>query len=55
MWQAIFTSGIILPTPFTQARYYHRSINPKKLIDVNFSSLSPKLTMAMTIKLYKVP
>ncbi len=33
MWQAIFTSGTVLPTPFTQAQYYHRSLNPKKLIE----------------------
>lgn len=55
MWQAIYTSGTILPTPFTQARYHHRSLNPKKLIDIKFSSLSSKMTMAMTIKLYKLP
>lgn len=37
-----FTSGQVLPTPFAQARYYHRSLNPKKLIDVQFSSLPKK-------------
>lgn len=31
-WQAIYTSGTVLPTPFTKAIYYHRSLNPKKLI-----------------------
>ncbi|RCN32643.1 Myristoyl-CoA:protein N-myristoyltransferase domain protein [Ancylostoma caninum] len=36
-------------------RYWHRSLNPKKLIDVRFSHLSAKMTMARTIKLYKLP
>lgn len=36
-------------------RYWHRSLNPKKLIDVKFSHLSSKMTMARTIKLYKLP
>ena len=36
-------------------RYYHRSLNPKKLIDVGFSHLAPRMTMARTIKLYKLP
>ncbi|PIO64967.1 Myristoyl-CoA:protein N-myristoyltransferase domain protein [Teladorsagia circumcincta] len=36
-------------------RYWHRSLNPKKLIDVKFSHLSAKMTMARTIKLYKLP
>jgi glycylpeptide N-tetradecanoyltransferase len=36
IWQAVYTAGTLIPTPVTQARYYHRSLNPKKLIDVNF-------------------
>ena len=27
----------VIPTPITHCRYYHRSLNPKKLIDVKFS------------------
>lgn len=36
-------------------RYYHRSLNPKKLIDVKFSHLSKNMTMQRTLKLYKLP
>lgn len=36
-------------------RYWHRSLNPKKLIDVGFSRLANHMTMARTIKLYKLP
>ena len=34
--------------------YWHRSLNPKKLIEVGFSHLGARMTMARTIKLYKV-
>eukprot|EP01130_Rhizamoeba_saxonica_P001412 TRINITY_DN11272_c0_g1_i1.p1 TRINITY_DN11272_c0_g1~~TRINITY_DN11272_c0_g1_i1.p1 ORF type:complete len:404 (+),score=88.77 TRINITY_DN11272_c0_g1_i1:38-1213(+) len=54
-WQAVFTAGITLPTPVASCRYYHRSLNPKKLIEVKFSALRRRMTMARTIKLYRVP
>jgi hypothetical protein len=34
--------------------YWHRALNPKKLIEVGFSHLGARMTMARTIKLYKV-
>lgn len=55
IWQAVYTAGVVLPRPISECRYYHRSLNPKKLIDVGFSHLGPRMTMARTIKLYKVP
>eukprot|EP00002_Diphylleia_rotans_P010549 TRINITY_DN2104_c0_g1_i1.p1 TRINITY_DN2104_c0_g1~~TRINITY_DN2104_c0_g1_i1.p1 ORF type:complete len:324 (-),score=76.76 TRINITY_DN2104_c0_g1_i1:612-1583(-) len=55
IWQAAYTAGIVIPTPVTSCRYYHRSLNPKKLIEVGFSFLAPRMTMARTIKLYKLP
>lgn len=35
--------------------YYHRSLNPKKLIETGFSHLGRNKSMALTVKLYKVP
>merc|ERR1740139_102089 len=55
IWQAVYTAGVVLPRPVSECRYYHRSLNPKKLIEVGFSHLGPRMTMARTIKLYKVP
>jgi glycylpeptide N-tetradecanoyltransferase len=39
IWQAAYTAGVVLPKPVAVCRYWHRSLNPKKLIDVGFSSL----------------
>ncbi|CRH04009.1 glycylpeptide N-tetradecanoyltransferase, putative [Plasmodium relictum] len=54
IWQAIYTAGVYLPKPLSDARYFHRSINVKKLIEIGFSSLNPRLTMSRAIKLYKI-
>ena len=54
-WQAVYTAGVVIPTPISKNRYYHRSLNPRKLIDVGFSRLARNMTMQRTIKLYSVP
>mmetsp|Transcript_6214 Transcript_6214/g.11053 ORF Transcript_6214/g.11053 Transcript_6214/m.11053 type:complete len:452 (-) Transcript_6214:36-1391(-) len=53
-WQAIYTAGVKIPKPIGVAQYFHRSLNPKKLISVGFSRLHPRMTMASTLRLYKV-
>lgn len=55
VFQAVYTAGVVLPVPVGSARYYHRSLNPKKLINVGFSKLPPRMTMARMMKLYKLP
>lgn len=55
IWQATYTAGVKLPGTVGECRYYHRSINPQKLIEVGFSHLRPKTTMSMTKKLYALP
>ncbi|BDA48372.1 Glycylpeptide N-tetradecanoyltransferase 1 [Coccomyxa sp. Obi] len=55
IWQAAYTAGVVLPKPMATAQYWHRSLNPKKLISVGFSRLAPRMTLARTLKLYKLP
>ena len=55
IFQAAYTAGIVLPKPVACCRYYHRSLNPKKLIEVGFSRLAPRMTLTRTIKLYALP
>ncbi|OQS07359.1 kinesin [Thraustotheca clavata] len=55
IWQAIYTAGVVLPMPVSSCRYFHRSLNPKKLIEVGFSHLAPNTTMTRTIKQLKLP
>ncbi|XP_003742391.1 glycylpeptide N-tetradecanoyltransferase 2 [Galendromus occidentalis] len=55
VFQAAYTAGVVLPKPVGICRYWHRSLNPKKLIDVKFSHLTRNMTMQRTLKLYKLP
>ncbi|XP_046979481.1 glycylpeptide N-tetradecanoyltransferase 2-like [Schistocerca americana] len=55
IFQAVYTAGVILPKPVGTCRYWHRSLNPKKLIEVKFSHLKRNMTMQRTLKLYRLP
>lgn len=52
IWQAAYTAGVVLPKPVATAQYWHRSLNPKKLISVGFSRLAvraPTIPDALTL------
>ena len=55
IWQAIYTAGIVIPVPIGKTTYWHRSLNPKKLLDVGFSSLPPDKDKARYVKHLKLP
>lgn len=40
IFQAVYTAGVVLPKPVTTCRYWHRSLNPKKLIEVVIDCVS---------------
>ena len=44
-----------MPKPVATCRYWHRSLNPKKLVEVNFCPLGHNMTMQRQIKLMKLP
>jgi glycylpeptide N-tetradecanoyltransferase len=60
IWQAVYTAGVLVPKPIAKTRYWHRNLNPPKLISIGFSSIPRgyakfKDPLEMTIKYYKVP
>ena len=55
IFQAVYTAGAKIPTPFSGATYWHRSLNPKKLLDVRFSSKPAAMSKSAYFKLNKVP
>ena len=55
IFQAVYTAGVVLPTPVAQCRYWHRSLSPKKLIDIRFSYLPQGTSLAKHIRKYKLP
>ncbi|KAM7537791.1 hypothetical protein Aperf_G00000059545 [Anoplocephala perfoliata] len=55
IFQAVYTSGVVLPRPVGTCRYWHRPLNPRKLVDVGFSHLTRTMTLQRAIKLYRLP
>jgi glycylpeptide N-tetradecanoyltransferase len=55
IWQALYTAGIVLPSPVSTCRYYHRSINWPKLYDVGFSPLPYGSTAAKQVARFALP
>lgn len=42
VWQAVYTAGVVIPKPVSKCRYWHRSLNPKKLFEVRDNDPSIK-------------
>lgn len=53
--QAIYTAGVMLPTPVTTCRYFHRSLDWTKLHELKFSPLPPGSTPARQVAKYRLP
>jgi glycylpeptide N-tetradecanoyltransferase len=55
IFQAIYTAGVLLPTPVSTCRYFHRSLNWEKLFEVGFSPLPSGSTKQRQILKFKLP
>lgn len=71
IFQAIYTAGVVLPTPVSTCRYaffsqlftifdmvasyYHRSLNIPKLVDVRFTYVPRSMTLARMVRQNKLP
>ncbi|MES1921669.1 glycylpeptide N-tetradecanoyltransferase, partial [Bonamia ostreae] len=55
IWQAIYTAGIEVTKPFCKNLYYHRQLNPRKLVEIQFAYKNPKLKMELFEKLHRLP
>lgn len=55
VWQGLYTAGIVLPRPVSTCRYYHRSLNWKKLHACGFSPLPAGSKPEYQIRKYALP
>ncbi|KAF8643899.1 hypothetical protein AX16_008915 [Volvariella volvacea WC 439] len=55
IFQAIYTAGVVIPTPVSTCQYYHRSLNIRKLVDIKFTYVPRNMTIARMTQAYKVP
>ena len=55
IYQALYTAGVVLPTPVSTCRYFHRSLDWAKLYDVGFSNLPRNSKPSYQVSKYKLP
>ncbi len=55
VYQAIYTAGVVLPTPISTSRYFHRSLDWPKLHDVGFSPLPHNSKPSYQISKFRLP
>nr|GAT53247.1 N-myristoyl transferase [Mycena chlorophos] len=54
VFQAIYTGGVVIPTPVSTCRYFHRPLNVPKLLEVGFTFVPRNSTAARMIRMNKV-
>lgn len=54
VWQATYTAGVLLPKPISKARYWHRSLDIKKLVDIGFTRLGRDASMSRAVQMFKL-
>ena len=56
IWQGVYKTFYYLPKAFTKSQYHYRSINLKKLLDVQYTYLpNNKISIGNAIKKYELP
>lgn len=55
IYQALYTAGVVLPTPVSTCRYFHRSLDWQKLYEVGFSNLPRNSKPSYQVSKYKLP
>ncbi|KAJ1667080.1 glycylpeptide N-tetradecanoyltransferase [Coemansia sp. RSA 1813] len=55
IFQAIYTSGRLLPKPVATCRYFHRSLQPRKLVDIGFSAPLDKQQLTRLAATMRLP
>ncbi|XP_020792388.1 glycylpeptide N-tetradecanoyltransferase 1b [Boleophthalmus pectinirostris] len=53
--QALYTADIVLPTPLSTCKYWHRPLNPRKLMDLNYSGVKQNIGVQTAVKINKLP
>lgn len=55
IWQAVYTAGVTLPRPVATCRYFHRSLQVRKLLDCKFTGLRRGQTVSRMERLHRLP
>ncbi|KAM8836550.1 glycylpeptide N-tetradecanoyltransferase 1-like [Spinachia spinachia] len=53
--QAVYSAGIVLPTPLSSCRYWHRPLSPRKLTEASYQGLRQNMNLQRALKFYRLP
>ncbi|KAG7227899.1 hypothetical protein INR49_013693 [Caranx melampygus] len=53
--QAVYTTDKVLPTPLSSCRYWHRPLNPRKLMEVNYPGLRQHMSLQRALRFNRLP
>ncbi|XP_060950480.1 glycylpeptide N-tetradecanoyltransferase 1-like [Limanda limanda] len=53
--QAVYTAAVVLPTPLSSCRYWHRPLNHRKLMEVNYPGLRLNMNLQRALKFHRLP
>uniref|UniRef100_UPI0037E88903 glycylpeptide N-tetradecanoyltransferase 1-like n=1 Tax=Semicossyphus pulcher TaxID=241346 RepID=UPI0037E88903 len=53
--QAVYTARIVLPTPLSSCRYWHRQLNPRKLTEVAYPGVRQSTNLQRALKFNRLP
>ncbi|XP_012737000.2 glycylpeptide N-tetradecanoyltransferase 1 [Fundulus heteroclitus] len=53
--QAVYTAGTVLPTPISSCSQWHRPLNPRKLMEINFPGLKQNMDLRRAQKFHRLP
>ncbi|XP_041829594.1 glycylpeptide N-tetradecanoyltransferase 2-like [Melanotaenia boesemani] len=55
VYQAVYTADVILPTPLSSCSQWHRPLNPRKLMEVNYPGLRLNMNLQRALKVNRLP
>jgi len=55
IWQAVYTAGVVVPSPVADCQYFHRTLNSRKLLDIGFTRLGRRMTRMRFERLQQLP
>ncbi|ESQ39354.1 hypothetical protein EUTSA_v10001717mg [Eutrema salsugineum] len=55
IWQGVYCSRKVVPTPITTCKNWLRFLDPKKLIEIGLTTFGPRMNMKRIIRLYSLP
>ncbi|XP_034050638.1 glycylpeptide N-tetradecanoyltransferase 2-like [Thalassophryne amazonica] len=55
LYQAVYTAAVVLPTPLSSCRYWHRPLQTQKLMGINHPAVRRNMTLQRACKFNRLP